>query len=167
MSPDGDGPAGGDGNDDGAGDGRLVAIAAVHPSQLYVDAARLRELWEWFDVAAPSYDPIPVFAPGRFDTDCPVLADGHTRALAAVVAGHDRLRVRAVTDAEREAWPLGVYETCVGWCVEAGVTRPRDLVGRVVTRERFLRAWTRRCHGLEAHPGDPADVTLPDGGASG
>lgn len=73
----------------------------------------------------------------------------------------DHLRIRPVTDAEREAWTLPVYGGCLEWCAEVGVLRPQDLIGRVVGHERFLREWIRRCHALEVHPGDPADVTVP------
>lgn len=125
-----------------------VPIDEPHPSQLYVDAARLRGVLEWFDFDAPEYEPIPVL-----DLDAElVLSDGHTRAVAAYLSGADTLEV--VPDSDRETLDLDLYRDCVTWCREASVTRVADLVGRVVSRETFLEDWVARCQAA-ADDGDP------------
>ncbi len=127
-----------------------VPVDGVQPSQLYVDAGRLRDALAWFDPDDPSYDPVPVVDlaahtdhPPAGTVDRPVLLDGHTRAVLAHLAGADSLRVDRVEPGP--GLDMDLYAECVGWCREAGVTRVPDLVGRVVSTETFEREWVRRC----------------------
>ena len=129
-----------------------LPVDDVRPSQCYLDAERLASVLEWFDFDRPDYDPLPVI---RDDVGW-YLTDGHTRAFAAHLAGADELRV--VRDPDAEALPLGIYERCLEWCADEGVTAIADLAGRVVSREAFLEGWVRRCHALPEHPGDSTDV---------
>lgn len=128
------------------GEPTSVALASVQPSQLYLDAARLEAMLDWFDFEAPNYDPVPVVTDHDFEgvpADRPVLTDGHTRAFLAHLAGHDRLNI-----VEDPDWPdldQATYEACVTWCLEADVTEVGDLVGRVVDRDTFLTRWVDRC----------------------
>ncbi|MEF8800000.1 MAG: hypothetical protein V5A56_03070 [Halolamina sp.] len=78
-----------------------------------------------------------------------VLADGHTRALAAVLSGTETIPV--VREPDRERLSIGAYQDCAGWCVEEGVRRQADLVGRVVSSETHQREWIDRCHSLEVY----------------
>lgn len=117
-----------------------VPVDEPHPSQLYIDASRLRSALEWFDCDDPDYDPIPVL---RID-DHLVLSDGHTRAFLAYLSGAETLQV--VPDPDREELNIPLYRECVGWCREESVTEVSDLVGRVVSRETFLEKWVDRCH---------------------
>lgn len=129
---------------------RRVPIEAVQPSQLYVDAASLRELLDWFDPDDPNYEPIPVLDPDEHlgvDIDDPVLSDGHTRAFAAHLSGADELRI--VDEPDADGLSLDVYRTCLEWCLDAGITEPADLAGRLVSRERFLADWVARCQALD------------------
>lgn len=119
-----------------------VPIDEPQPSQLYVDADRLRGVLEWFDFDAPDYEPIPVI---DLDDEL-VLSDGHTRAVVAYLSGADTLEV--VPDPDREALDLDLYGDCVTWCNEASVTRAADLVDRVVSRETFLEEWVARCQAV-------------------
>lgn len=132
-----------------------LLVGRAQPSQLLVSAAKLRSVLDSFDADAPmeSVDPLPCFLPGDvpFAVDGDVLlADGHTRALRAVLAGADELRVEHVPAAERRDLSLDVYETCVEWCVDAGVTEPADLVGRVVSAGTYESEWVERCHAIDA-----------------
>lgn len=122
-----------------------VPLDAPQPSQLYVDADAVQEALEWFDPDDPTYDPLPVL---KLDGDL-VLADGHTRALLAHLAGAETLAVTRDVDTAELSLPL--YRDCVGWCREAGVVAAPDLVGRVVSRERFLADWVERCHASPHH----------------
>lgn len=106
------------------------------------------------DADDPSPDPLPYLDPvddvgldpGAVDPGRVVLADGHTRALVAVLSGAESLPV--VCDPDREELSTAVYRECVGWCVEADVRIPGDLIGRVVSRERYLDEWVDRCRAL-------------------
>lgn len=140
---------------------RDVPVEDCQPSQLFVDVEKLRGVLEWIDADDPSYDPLPVLRPDHLPTgttppiDAPyVLADGHTRALAATLCGADELRVVDVPPDERVDLDLDVYATCLAWCVDAGIGTPGDLVGRVVSSETHRTAWIERCRALDEHSGD-------------
>lgn len=120
-----------------------VPIEHPQPSQLYVDAARLRDALGWFDPDDPTYDPIPVL----HIQDEIVLADGHTRAFLAYLSGADSLEV--VRDPDRTELNLPLYRECVRWCRNAGIDSVSDLDGRLVSRETFLERWVERC---QSHP---------------
>lgn len=116
-----------------------VPIGDPQPSQLYVDAERLREAVEWFAFDAPAYDPVPVV---RLDGDL-VLSDGHTRAFLAYLAGAEELEV--VRDPDRDELNLALYRECVAWCRAESVTGVADLAGRVVSPATFRAEWIDRC----------------------
>lgn len=132
----------------------------LQPSQLLVSAEKLRDVLAWWDADDPDPEPIPYLDPvADLDLDpgvgggegvprgtAVVPSDGHTRLLAAALTGAETVPV--VRDPDRDDLSLGVYRECVGWCVEADVRTPADLVGRVVTHERFLDDWVGRCHAL-------------------
>lgn len=133
-----------------------VPLGACQPSQTLVSAAKLRSVLGWLDADDPDYDPLAVLPadavrdarppdvdwPGGVDADY-VLVDGHTRALAAHLAGADRLRVAVDDPADA---PLSLYARCVGWCREAGLSTPADFVGRIVSADTHEREWIGRCH---------------------
>jgi hypothetical protein len=134
-----------------------LPLGALHPSQLLVSAEKLRGVLEWWDADVPDPEPVPYLKPvedvgldaGVVAANRVVLADGHTRALAAVLSGVETLPV--VRDPDREDLSMGVYRECVGWCVAADVRRPADLVGRVVSAETHQREWVDRCHAVDAY----------------
>jgi len=117
-----------------------ISIENPHPSQLYIDAQKLRELLGWFDADTPEYDPIPIL----IIDDEMVLSDGHTRAFLAHLTGVDTIEV--IEDPDRDELNLDLYRECVGWCRDEDVTTIADLTGRVVSRETFMDRWVARCH---------------------
>lgn len=144
-------------------------LTALQPSQLLVSAEKLRDVLDWWDADDPDPEPLPYLKPvedvgldggdgegGAVGEEVPtvgdgrvVLADGHTRALAAVLSGAETLPV--VREPDREDLSMAVYRECVGWCVENDVRRPADLVGRVVSPETHQREWIDRCHSLDVY----------------
>jgi hypothetical protein len=120
----------------------VVPLAEVRPSQLYLNGAKLASVAAWFDFDSPNYDPLPVQEIGGEWT----LTDGHTRAFVAHLAGTGELRV--VRDTDDISMP--VYEQCVSWCEDEGITEIADLAGRVVSDSTFEERWTRRCRLLDA-----------------
>lgn len=131
-----------------------LALGDVRPSQLYLDADRLRRVLEWFDFEDPHLAPLPVLP--HPDATAWYLTDGHTRAFVASLAGVDEISVRRAP--EESELSRDVYRRCLEWCRAEEVLRIDDLHGRVLSREQFLDQWVRRCRSLPAHPGDPADL---------
>ena len=116
-----------------------VPIDEPSPSQLYIDASRLRNALEWFDFDDPTYDPIPVL----HIEDEFVLSDGHTRAFLAHLAGATTIEI--VPDPGQQELNIPLYRECVDWCRNESVTQVADLAGRVVNRDTFLEQWVARC----------------------
>ncbi|MCO8244163.1 MULTISPECIES: hypothetical protein [unclassified Haladaptatus] len=118
-----------------------LPLSEVRPSQLYINGLKLSLVTQWLDFDAPEYDPLPVRKiHGEW-----TLTDGHTRAFVAHLSGADELRVVRDTD----EIPMAMYEQCVSWCEDEGVTEIGDLTGRVVTNETFEMQWIDRCRSLE------------------
>ena len=62
-----------------------------------------------------------------------MLTDGHTRALAALLAG--RTEVRACWETGGLDWEA--YRICVRWCAQEGIRTVADLGGRVVSARDY------------------------------
>lgn len=127
-----------------------VPIGDCQPSQLLVSAAKLRGVLAWFDPSSLAREPVLVCRSGRLpaseviDAEY-VLLDGHTRAFVAHCNGLDELPVEAVDPGEEAR----VYARCVEWCRDADIAEPSDLVGRIVSHDRYLEEWVQRCHDLD------------------
>jgi len=127
---------------------RRLPLLEVRPTQLYLSSRKLARVVEWFDFDEPAYGPLPAFErDGEW-----YLADGHTRAFVADLAGEERLSVER-EEALREEHDFEVYLACIGWCADAGVETVRDLRGRVVGPDTYEECWIERCHDLDAHSG--------------
>ncbi len=115
-------------------------MEAVRPSQVYLDESKLRFVIDWFNFESPNYDPLPVRKlDGRW-----TLTEGHTRAFVAYLSRAEQLRVVGDTD----DISIPVYEQCVAWCENEGVTEIEDFAGRVVTNATFEEEWVERCQSL-------------------
>ena len=62
------------------------------------------------------------------------MTDGHTRAVAALRAGLDR--VPLVWDTDELDWRL--YRACVTACRRRGIDSPADLMGRIISAESYV-----------------------------
>jgi hypothetical protein len=119
---------------------RELPIEEVHPTQLYLSSEKLGSVAEWFDFDDPEYDPLPAFEhEGSW-----YLADGHTRAFVAYLAGAESLLVRR-DEAVREECDFDLYLECIEWCEDAGVDSPADFSGRILGPETFQYRWVDRC----------------------
>ncbi len=115
-----------------------VDIEDVQPSQLYVCKEKLDKVREAVAFSRPSeLKALPV----KMISGCLVLTDGHTRALAACLAGFRRLKVKWDTD--EEDWEE--YETCVRWCKEENIVLISDLALRVIGEDEYRKLWLDRC----------------------
>ena len=65
-----------------------LTLKDLQPSQFYISERKLRGVNEWFRPEDLSnFEPIPV----KMLDGIPVMTDGHTRAVAAVLAGLDKV----------------------------------------------------------------------------
>jgi len=114
-----------------------VRIEYLQPSQLYISKDKLRAIRNEETLKSV---PVPVIdIDGKL-----VMADGHTRAMAAILEGHDSIIIE-ITD---EKLDLEEYMECVKWCIEEGISTPYDLVGRIIDHEDYRVLWYERCECL-------------------
>jgi hypothetical protein len=116
----------------------LLGLDQIQPSQLFINRAKLARVQAGFHPEQPVVmEPLPV---RRFGTRL-VFTDGHTRALAAYLAG---LRsVSVVWDEDDLDWEA--YQICVDWCLEAGIRTIADLADRIVPAREYEVVWLQRC----------------------
>ena len=118
-----------------------IQLIRLQPSQLYICREKLDVVTEAALRGEPS-DPIPVKElDGRL-----VMTDGHTRAVAAHLAGRDTLE--AEWDEDELDWDA--YRECVRWCLEEGVSGVVALARRIVPVDEYERLWIARCHAMQA-----------------
>lgn len=98
----------------------MLPISQLQPSQLYIREGKLRNVREWFNPSdAGNFDPIPLKElDGRF-----VMTDGHTRAVAAYLAGWNEMPVYYDTG----ELDMKAYAADVSWCAEEGIKSPGEL----------------------------------------
>lgn len=118
-------------------------LTELQPSQFYISEKKLREINEWFRPEDRSnFEPIPV----KLLDGLPVMTDGHTRAVAALLAGLDA--VPLVWDADELDWDM--YRRCVEECRRRGVSSPADLLGRVISETEYGEKWDCWCDEMHA-----------------
>ena len=93
---------------------------------------------EWFTPDdTENFDPIPV---KRLDGRV-LMTDGHTRAVAAYLAGWDSVPVYW----DEDDLDMHAYEIDVNWCKDEGIISPIDLSKRIVPYKDYERLWKKRC----------------------
>ncbi len=119
----------------------LLDLDLLTPSQLYVSEDKLARVRAWFDGTVSSMHPVPVMPlAGRL-----LLTDGHTRAVAAYLAGLRQIPcVWETDDLDRAA-----YAADISMCAEDGIPTVAALSARIVSGEDYRRLWIGRCDGLE------------------
>ena len=116
----------------------MMPIADLQPSQLWISEGKLRLVKEWFNPDdMDNFDPIPV---KRLNNNI-LMADGHTRAVAAHFAGFKSVPVYW----DEDELDMRAYATCVKWCVDERIYSPADLAGRIVAHKDYERLWLKRC----------------------
>ena len=71
----------------------------------------------------------------------PILTDGHTRAVVAILAGLES--VPLVYEEDELDWNL--YRYCVEQCNQKGIHSPYDLVDRVISAHEYEEKWISWC----------------------
>ena len=120
-----------------------LTLKDLQPSQFYISERKLASVEVWFDPADLSnFEPIPV----KELDGVPVITDGHTRAVAALRVGVDR--VPLVWDMDELDWRL--YRACVTACRRRGILSPADLLTRIISAEEYVEQWDAWCDRLHA-----------------
>ena len=110
----------------------------IQPSQLYISKQKLRKIQKTFDSAdVLTLEVIPI---KKLGSDI-IYTDGHSRAYAVYLAGITRIRVEWET--EDLDWEM--YEICVDWCKDVGISIIADLKTRVITHRVYRKLWYKRC----------------------
>ena len=121
----------------------FVKLDQLQPSQLYVSQDKLSAIYATTDFFSPEgVQPIPIKDLGGLS----VMTDGHTRALAAYLAG--LTCVPTYDDPDDLDWEA--YQICVDWCRVEGIHSVADLADRVVNAEDYERLWYDRCRVMQA-----------------
>jgi RimJ/RimL family protein N-acetyltransferase len=116
----------------------MFPIANLQPSQLYISDGKLRLVREWFNPDdIDNFDPIPV----RLLDKTIIMTDGHTRAVAAYLAGLEKIPIYW----DEGELDMRAYEIDVKWCDEENIHSPADLAGRIVPHKDYERLWRKRC----------------------
>ncbi len=115
-----------------------LPLSSLQPSQLYISEGKLRLVREWFNPdCRDGFDPIPV----KRQDGRTVMTDGHTRAVAAHLAGWQTVPVYW----DEDELDMAAYAMDVCWCDEDGVRNPIDLADRIVPHNEYERLWRKRC----------------------
>ena len=115
----------------------------LQPSQFYISQAKLSNIQAWFckdDLS--NFEPLPV----KVLDGIPMLTDGHTRAVAAILAGLES--VPLVYDEDELDWNL--YHYCVEQCNQKGIHSPYDLVDRVISAYEYEEKWIGWCEQISS-----------------
>ena len=110
----------------------------LQPSQFYISQAKLSNIQAWFHKDDLSnFEPLPV----KVLDGIPILTDGHTRAVVAILAGLES--VPLVYEEDELDWNL--YRYCVEQCNQKGIHSPYDLVDRVISAYEYEEKWIGWC----------------------
>ena len=114
------------------------SLKDLQPSQFYISQAKLSNIQAWFHKDDLSnFEPLPV----KVLDGVPILTDGHTRAVSAILAGLES--VPLVYEEDELDWNL--YHYCVEQCKQRGIHSPYDLVDRVISAHDSEEKWIGWC----------------------
>ena len=114
------------------------SLKDLQPSQFYISQAKLSNIQAWFHKDDLSnFEPLPV----KVLDGIPILTDGHTRAVSAILAGLES--VPLVYEEDELDWNL--YRYCVEQCTQKGIHSPYDLVDRVISANEYEEKWIGWC----------------------
>ena len=119
------------------------SLKDLQPSQFYISQAKLSNIQAWFHKDDLSnFEPLPV----KVLDGIPILTDGHTRAVSAILAGLES--VPLVYDEDELDWNL--YRYCVEQCNQKGIHSPYDLVDRVISAYEYEEKWIGWCEQISS-----------------
>ena len=115
----------------------------LQPSQFYISQAKLSNIQAWFrkdDLS--NFEPLPV----KVLDGIPILTDGHTRAVVAILAGLESVPLVY----EEDALDWNLYRYCVEQCNQKGIHSPYDLVDRVISAYEYEEKWIGWCEQISS-----------------
>ena len=119
------------------------SLKDLQPSQFYISQAKLSNIQAWFHKDDLSnFEPLPV----KVLDGIPILTDGHTRAVSAILAGLES--VPLVYEEDELDWNL--YHYCVEQCNQKGIHSPYDLVDRVISACEYEEKWIGWCEQISS-----------------
>ena len=119
------------------------SLKDLQPSQFYISQAKLSNIQAWFHKDDLSnFEPLPV----KVLDGIPILTDGHTRAVVAILAGLES--VPLVYEEDELDWNL--YRYCVEQCNQKGIHSPYDLVDRVISACEYEEKWINWCEQISS-----------------
>lgn len=119
------------------------SLKDLQPSQFYISQVKLSNIQAWFHKDDLSnFEPLPV----KVLDGIPILTDGHTRAVVAILAGLES--VPLVYEEDELDWNL--YRYCVEQCNQKGIHSPYDLVDRVISAYEYEEKWIGWCEQISS-----------------
>ena len=120
----------------------LLRLTDLQPSQFYISQEKLDRIMQWFNPKdLRTFEPISI----KMIDGAPVMLDGHTRAVAALQAGLDRVPL----EWEKEEWDWEMYRRCISACRERKIFSPRDLLNRIVSAADYRILWDDWCDEMQ------------------
>jgi hypothetical protein len=125
----------------------LKNITEIQPSQLYLNAAKIAKIKEFYrPILIETIPPIPI----KKLRDDIIFVDGHTRAYVAFQKGITKLPVYWEVDADLD-WDI--YEICVDWCKFERILNIGHLKDKIVKNSEYKVEWLERCRKLHINMG--------------
>lgn len=124
-------------------DYQSIDLFLIQPSQFYISAEKLQAIQAWFDPDDLSnFDPIPI---KKLDGEL-VSTDGHTRCVAALLAG--LTAVPFIWEQDELNWEM--YRRCVAACKEKGIFSMNELQSRIISASEYEIKWNQWCDVMQA-----------------
>lgn len=119
----------------------FMEIEAIQPSQLYLNAQKIKKIKNKYKIIAPEHiEAVPI---KKLNNDI-IFTDGHTRAYLLWLYGFKKIKV----EWEDEDLDWEVYQICIDWCKEEGITSISDLDDKIINNESYQIKWIKRCHDM-------------------
>ena len=106
------------------------SLKDLQPSQFYISQAKLSNIQAWFckdDLS--NFKPLPV----KILDGIPILTDGHTRAVSAILAGLESVPLIY----EEDELDRKLYRYCVEKCKQNGINSTYDLVYIIISSNEY------------------------------
>lgn len=114
----------------------------LQPSQLYISEEKISKIKEWFNPNdLTTFEPIPI----KIINAVPVILDGHTRCVYAILSGLEELPL----EFEKEEWDWDMYDVCINECKTQNITSPYDLINRIISKEDYKIKWDKWCDEMQ------------------
>jgi len=115
-----------------------MKLSEIQPSQLYISRKKLAKINKAFDPEIKTT--LGVIPVKKLGNDI-IFTDGHTRAVAAFLAGYQEITV----EWEDEDLDWEMYELCVQWCKDEKIFSAKDLAKRIIQHKDYKLLWYKKC----------------------